>query len=91
MRQTDKLDKTSPQDVMFNLMDSQPSLIPQLITLYNSFHEAKIQLDAIPKILAIAQNPAFKESIKGILSKWEKNSVNKMLAEGAKSHLKDLQ
>jgi hypothetical protein len=71
-------------------MDSQPSLIPQLITLYNSFHEAKIQLDAIPKMLAIAKNPAFKESIRGILSKWEKNSVNKTLAEGAKSHLKDL-
>lgn len=91
MRQTDKLDKTSPQDAMFNLMDSQPSLIPQLITLYNSFHEAKIQLDSIPKMLAIAKNPAFKESIKGILAKWEKNSVNKILAEGAKSNLKDLQ
>ena len=91
MRQVDKLDKTSPQDVMFNLMDSQPSLIPQLITLYNSIHEAKIQLDAIPKMLAIAKNPTFKESVKGILAKWEKNSVNKTLAEGAKSHLKDLQ
>lgn len=90
MRQADKLDKTSPQDIIFNLMDSQPSLIPQLITLYNSFHEAKIQLDTIPKMLAIAKNPAFKESISGILSKWEKNSVNKTLAEGAKSHLKDL-
>lgn len=91
MRQTDKLDKTSPQDIMFNLMDSQPSLITQLIALYNSIHESKIQLDVIPKLLAIAKNPAFRESIKNLLVKWEQNSVNKTLAEGAKSHLKDLQ
>jgi len=91
VRQADKLDKTSPQDAMFNLMESQPSLVPQLITLYNSISETKIQLDAIPKMLTVAKNPTYKESVKSILIKWEKNSVNKTLAEGAKSHLKDLQ
>ncbi|HXQ33766.1 MAG TPA: P-loop NTPase fold protein [Anaerolineales bacterium] len=82
LRQAESLDNTSPQSVIFKLMEHRPELIPQVVALFSSLPENKITA-AVPRaIQSITRDTASAGAAHALLVRWEKSN-NRLLSRAS--------
>lgn len=86
IRQAASLEGNASQAIMFELMETCPSLIPQLITLYGSLSDAKITLAVPAKLYQIVDGTPGAQAARALFERWAA-STNTLLAGVAKQAL----
>lgn len=82
LRQAEVLDNTSPQTVIFKLMDHRPELIPQVVALFGSLPENKVPA-AIPRLLqTLTRDTTSAGAAQALLVRWEKSN-NRLLGRAS--------
>jgi hypothetical protein len=82
LRQAEVLDNTSPQTVIFKLMDHRPELMPQVVALFGSLPENKVPA-AIPRLLqTLTRDTTSAGAAQALLVRWEKSN-NRLLGRAS--------
>jgi len=81
VRQAETLER-SPHDVLFQVMEYRPELIPQLIALLGSLPDTKLALKTPVLLMALTRGTANEPAARALLARWSRASVG-MIARAA--------
>ncbi len=90
LRRTERIDATSVQPVLLQLVERRHELLPQLVQFYEQLPEVKISLDLSPNLARIAHETPSEPAIRGLLARWT-NSASARLKAAATAALGQLE